>query len=83
MTVKREIGSELDSLKNDIEALLKKYGEESYSHIASKISSEFNGMRGVIEDTFDAADSEISKHPILTILGAAALGYLVGRIAAR
>lgn len=83
MAQRRDLAAELDALKKDIASLRQPAAERSRPHTTNTIIAELGEVRRLVEEMLKDAETEVSEHPVATIVGAFALGILIGRITAR
>jgi hypothetical protein len=68
-----------DELANTIEAIKEKVASGTDA-AADEIAEELAELRAVVGDYSDQAEKTVASHPLASLAGALAIGYLIGRL---
>jgi hypothetical protein len=66
-------------LREQVEALMKDRITPAVASAAGRAESAMYGAAGVVRDQADAVSGKVREQPLLAVLLAAAVGYVLGR----
>jgi len=71
-------GSIREELADTIDAIREKVADGSGA-AAEEIAAQLNELRGIANEYSDKTEKTLAAHPLATLAGVAAIGYLLGR----
>ncbi|HEX7673233.1 MAG TPA: hypothetical protein VF412_03630 [Bdellovibrio sp.] len=79
----REVVNDMKSLGKQAIDTGKGAMHEAKSELRSQWGDTYDTIKGKAQDAFSASEDFVKEHPITTVLGACAVGFVAGLIARR